>query len=401
MASTYTYPGVYIQELTSPVHPITGVATSITAFVGYTARGIDNRAQAVYSYSDYQRLYGGLASNSEVSYAVQQFFQNGGSQAYVVRAPMNYTPPSIPYASVEFGTAIAPGPPATGGTLTFTALSSGQWANGQLLIDVDMQGLNLNSSNGGDPLAFNLTVTNLADGTTEYFPSVTMNNSLQNYVVAVINDPDNGSQLVNVAAQVGTSPTNTTALAPTGVVGAPLTIAGAGATTVNSQLGGTSATPAVPATIARADCYLILTIPGPTATAPNINMYVKVIASGTPISQTVQGLASQLQQAIRSALMVNLPGASGNLPGASGNLPRASVVCSAAPSGTGATAGTGIRVNVLIPNQPDVIISLSPPAPATPPSPLPVGNTPPAGALDAATALSLIASAAAVNNVAH
>ena len=39
MSSTYSYPGVYIQELSSPVHTIAGVATSITAFVGYTARG--------------------------------------------------------------------------------------------------------------------------------------------------------------------------------------------------------------------------------------------------------------------------------------------------------------------------------------------------------------------------
>ena len=36
MSSTYTYPGVYIQELPSAVHTITGVATSIAAFVGYT-----------------------------------------------------------------------------------------------------------------------------------------------------------------------------------------------------------------------------------------------------------------------------------------------------------------------------------------------------------------------------
>src|ERR1700678_2564404 len=84
-----TYPGVYIQELTSPVHAITGVATSIAAFVGYTARGIDNRAQEIFSMSDYERLYGGLESDSEVSYAVQQFFTNGGSQAWVVRAPRN------------------------------------------------------------------------------------------------------------------------------------------------------------------------------------------------------------------------------------------------------------------------------------------------------------------------
>ena len=44
MAVTPTYPGVYIEELPSAVHPITGVATSIGAFVGYTARGIDHES---------------------------------------------------------------------------------------------------------------------------------------------------------------------------------------------------------------------------------------------------------------------------------------------------------------------------------------------------------------------
>src|ERR1017187_2748243 len=87
MAVNPTYPGVYIQELPSAVHPITGVATSIGAFVGYTARGIDQRAEQIFSFSDYERLFGGLASNSELSYAMQQFFANGGTQAYVVRVP--------------------------------------------------------------------------------------------------------------------------------------------------------------------------------------------------------------------------------------------------------------------------------------------------------------------------
>src|SRR5436305_8969201 len=100
MSSTFTYPGVYIQELSSPVHTIAGVATSVAAFVGFTARGIDNRSQAIFSFSDFERLYGGLASNSEASYAVQQFFLNGGTQAYVVRTPMHYpaSPTPVPYA---------------------------------------------------------------------------------------------------------------------------------------------------------------------------------------------------------------------------------------------------------------------------------------------------------------
>jgi hypothetical protein len=125
MAVNVTYPGVYIQELPSAVHPITGVATSIGAFVGYTARGIDNRAEQIFSFSDYERLFGGLASDSELSYAAQQFFANGGNEAYVVRAPRT----GAKGAQVVFG------------GLTFTALSSGTWANGELLIDVDYSGL--------------------------------------------------------------------------------------------------------------------------------------------------------------------------------------------------------------------------------------------------------------------
>jgi len=35
--STYTYPGVYIQEIPSAVHTITGVATSIAAYTGWAA----------------------------------------------------------------------------------------------------------------------------------------------------------------------------------------------------------------------------------------------------------------------------------------------------------------------------------------------------------------------------
>ena len=319
MSSAYSYPGAPIQELPSPVHSITGVATSITAFVGYTARGIDNRAQAVFSFSDFERLYGGLASNSEVSYAVQQFFQNGGSQAYVVRTPMHYptTGTPVPYAQVEIDKS------GTNG-ITFTALSSGEWANSQLLIDVDVLGLDL-STTTGDPLAFNLTITNVMDNTTEYFPDVTLNSAAQNYFLSVISDPNNGSQLVKVSANLPTSPT---ALNVTGVLGAPLTIAN-----VNTALGGGTA-------IANADCSITLTYPG----APSTVLTIKVIGNGAAIPQTVSGLASQLQTALNAWLMVNLAGAS--------------VTCVAAPSGS----GTGIRVNALLPNQPDAMISFGDPA---------------------------------------
>src|SRR5450755_130841 len=80
-----TYPGVYVQELPSGVHTITGVATSVTAFVGHALSGPVNQATHILSFADYESNFGGLASYSQMSYAVQQFFLNGGSEAWVVR----------------------------------------------------------------------------------------------------------------------------------------------------------------------------------------------------------------------------------------------------------------------------------------------------------------------------
>ena len=85
MSVTPTYPGVYIQEIPSGVRTITGIATSITAFVGWTKQGPTTQAQLILSWSDFQRQFGGLDANSLLSYAVYHFFNNGGGQAYVVR----------------------------------------------------------------------------------------------------------------------------------------------------------------------------------------------------------------------------------------------------------------------------------------------------------------------------
>jgi uncharacterized protein len=64
---------------------IAGVSTSVTAFVGYTQRGITNEPTQLFDYGDFERAFGGLHLDSPLSYAVQQFFQNGGLEAWVVR----------------------------------------------------------------------------------------------------------------------------------------------------------------------------------------------------------------------------------------------------------------------------------------------------------------------------
>ncbi len=86
-----TYPGVYIEEIPSGVHTITGVATSITAFIGRARRGPIMKAGTadvpgiINSYGDFERIFGGLWLASSMSYAVRDFFLNGGSQAIIVR----------------------------------------------------------------------------------------------------------------------------------------------------------------------------------------------------------------------------------------------------------------------------------------------------------------------------
>ena len=80
-----TFPGVYIVEVPSGVRPITGVATSIAAFIDRFPRGVADVAVHLFSFADFEREFGGLDTNSEASYGLSQFFLNGGTEAYVVR----------------------------------------------------------------------------------------------------------------------------------------------------------------------------------------------------------------------------------------------------------------------------------------------------------------------------
>ncbi|NEO78349.1 phage tail sheath C-terminal domain-containing protein [Moorena sp. SIO4G3] len=85
MPVTPTYPGVYVEEIPSGVRTITGVATSITAFIGRAFRGPTDEPILINSYGEYERIFGGLFNDSTMSFAVRDFYTNGGSQAVIVR----------------------------------------------------------------------------------------------------------------------------------------------------------------------------------------------------------------------------------------------------------------------------------------------------------------------------
>ena len=100
MPVAVSYPGVYVEEIPSGVRTITGVATSITAFIGKALRGPVNQAVTITSFADFERIFGGLDRNMTLGYAVRDFFVNGGSQAIIVR--LYKTPASSAAKAVIF-----------------------------------------------------------------------------------------------------------------------------------------------------------------------------------------------------------------------------------------------------------------------------------------------------------
>jgi len=92
MPATLTYPGVYIEEIPSGVRTITGVATSIAAFLGRAPRGLTNEPITINSFGDFERQFGGLDVDYPLSYAVRDFYLNGGNQAIIVRIEKNAKP---------------------------------------------------------------------------------------------------------------------------------------------------------------------------------------------------------------------------------------------------------------------------------------------------------------------
>jgi phage tail sheath protein FI len=117
MPANLTYPGVYIAELPSAVRTITGVPTSVAAFVGTAPKGATDRPVHITSWADYEQEFGGLdpVGSPYLSYAVYQFYQNGGSEAEIVR---------IAGADAAAATITLPG-----GAVVLTAASPGAWGN--------------------------------------------------------------------------------------------------------------------------------------------------------------------------------------------------------------------------------------------------------------------------------
>ncbi|MGF6227963.1 phage tail sheath protein FI [Inquilinus ginsengisoli] len=187
MATAVSYPGVYIEEVPSAVRAIAGVPTSVAAFVGYTARGPTSEPIQIFSYADFERRFGGLDSDSALSYAVSHFFLNGGATGWIVRVAAGAAPAAVDLETAADG--------AGDVVLTATAQSAGLWGNNIRLV-VDYDAANPNS-------LFNLTIAEVAERNgrmttvrSESHRNLSMNSFAPNYVASVVNSSSNLVTLV-------------------------------------------------------------------------------------------------------------------------------------------------------------------------------------------------------------
>lgn len=176
MPVTPTYPGVYIEEVPSGVRTITPVATSIAAFVGSAPRGLANQPVRVQSFAAYQRKFGDLHPSSLMSYAVSQYFQNGGSDALIVRV-------------VHLADALTAS--VNVGGLALLAASPGVWGNAvRVRIDLDTK-----DKGTANPSLFNIFTHDASTKMTEVIRNVSTDPEDQRFVKTVLEDE---SELVRV-----------------------------------------------------------------------------------------------------------------------------------------------------------------------------------------------------------
>jgi phage tail sheath protein FI len=184
-----TYPGVYIEEIPSGVRTIIGVSTSITAFLGRALKGPTNEPVIIHSFADYERVFGGLWIHSTMSYAVQQYFLNGGTDGVIVRLARDA-------GKAEFDL-----PPDSGSiNLLLEAKNEGAWGNNlQISIDHNTRPLKENEQDLTDKI-FNIAIEATDPANRDPITDKKQVRSKEAFLNVTV-DPDNARFIGNVLSQ--------------------------------------------------------------------------------------------------------------------------------------------------------------------------------------------------------
>lgn len=83
--SIHRTPGIHVEESGSAARAIAAVATSICAFAGRAPRGPPAKAVPVSSFAAFEATFGAAVPDCPLGDAVRDFFEQGGTQALVLR----------------------------------------------------------------------------------------------------------------------------------------------------------------------------------------------------------------------------------------------------------------------------------------------------------------------------
>ena len=307
------YPGVYIQEVPSGVRTITGASTAILAIAGHFPRGPVDRPVRVTSWSDVERNFGGIDRRYEAAYALQEFFLQGGTQAWVAR--IAFQQPSIVLTTTETAMTVRARATGTGGNAIEVRISH---------------------TNGGN---FNLQVRNGNSGPFTEYSDLSTDPLSSRFAGLIVNAPEaaGGSPLIQLEGigQLPAATGNTSVTLQNGAVGvaasAPLTSVPLPALTIQALAGAGNSTTVAATDNGDGTFNLVFNNPAPPAPVaaqllnlslnPTAAAYVVSRVAGTGFAAVVEGQHPLRIPATAAARAMSGGGAP--VPSASVAIPRA------------------------------------------------------------------------------
>lgn len=296
MTATPQSPGVYITEILEPLGNNNIPGEAVGVFAANYNQG-PNVPTLITSWNQYMKKYGTFqqaANNSSLHYAVYQFFNNGGSQCYIV---------AIPNTDATIGTLTLQDvntPPDN--VITISAISAGAWSNNVYVA----------ITSAGNTGRFNVVIYNggtASNNIAEQFVDLSINPADPRNVATIINSPKYGSDFINMVVTLPSNQyvagvndpalINPTPLsggsngvtAPSLSTAIPAQLDKLEGTVLNLNIPGVNTPSVINALIAWAEGRgdVMLVIDGPVPAPPEssgqvVQNYLNLITGGTPIT---------------------------------------------------------------------------------------------------------------------
>lgn len=190
---------IVVQEEAPALRSIPTLDTSIMSIVGITPKGPVNVATLVQNFTQFVNVFGGYISGSDMASAAEGFFENGGTNLWVVRV-VHYADITVATPSSAKATIVVPNS-AAATTLTVNGKYDGTYANGYKIV--------IAAATSGIATEFNLQLQDSTSLVLETYPNLTMDPTLPRYALTIVNDAVNGSTRIALV-DAGVSGSQTT-----------------------------------------------------------------------------------------------------------------------------------------------------------------------------------------------